>query len=104
MDNSTAVGVMSNIKAQQLLHERHQVHDAAFVELKVWRVPTPVLGSSHAFKYALAYVVEGECVLRYDNEAGKGDHHHIGSVETPYVFISAEQLLRDFWRDVDEWS
>ena len=29
-------------------------------------------------KYSLAYVVEGECVLRYDNEAGKGDHIRLG--------------------------
>ena len=28
----------------------------------------------HGFKYRLAFVVNGVCVLRYDNEAGKGDH------------------------------
>jgi predicted transcriptional regulator len=28
------------------------------------------------------------CVLRYDNEAGKGDHKHIGTFETAYVFES----------------
>jgi hypothetical protein len=33
-------------------------------------------------------VVDGVCVLRYDNEAGKGDHKHIGTVETAYVFES----------------
>jgi hypothetical protein len=37
-------------------------------------VPRSVRTSGHEFKYSLAYVVEGECVLRYDNEAGKGDH------------------------------
>ena len=35
-------------------------------------------GSTHDYKYALAYVVAGQCVIRYDNEAGKGDHKHFG--------------------------
>ena len=52
----------------------------------------------------LAYVVEGECVLRFDNEAGKGDHFHRSGVEEPYAFTSLEQLLADFWAAVDEWG
>jgi hypothetical protein len=43
------------------------------------------------------------CVLRYDNEAGKGDHKHIGGEEIPYAFINAEKLLADFWADVRTW-
>ena len=65
--------------------------------------PQPVQGSSHAFKYRLAFVVNGICVLRYDNEVGKGDHKHIGSVEYAYVFTSPRRLLADFWSDVDAW-
>ena len=37
--------------------------------------------------------MNGVCVLRYDNEAGKGDHRHIGSEETPYTLTTIEQLL-----------
>lgn len=91
------------MKAERLLHERHQLTANAFVELRIWRVPQPVRGSSHEFKYALAYIVDGVCVLRYDNEAGKGDHRHTGGSEAPYAYTSSEQLLRDFWRDVDGW-
>lgn len=91
------------MKAELLLHERQQVETTAFVELKIWRVPDPVKGSKHLFKYSLAYVVEGKCVLRYDNEAGKGDHKHIDEKECDYSFTNAEQLLQDFWTDVDEW-
>jgi hypothetical protein len=47
--------------------------------------------------------VKGICVLRYDNEAGKGDHKHVGSIETGYRFTTHTQLLADFWRDVDQW-
>lgn len=92
------------MEAERLLDERHQVADEAFVELRVWRVPEPVRGSGHAYKYALAYVVRGACVLRYDNEAGKGDHRHVGAVETAYRFTTPARLLADFWTEVDRWK
>jgi len=66
------------MKAQELLNERSQQGEHAFAELRVWQVPQPVRGSAHAYKYRLAFVVEGVCVVRFDNEAGKGDHWHRG--------------------------
>lgn len=99
----TVVGSHSNMKAQLLLNERHQFSAEAFVELQIWRVPRPVPGSDHDLKYALAYVVDGVCVLRYDNETGKGDHRHIGAAETAYAFTTPAALLADFWKDVDQW-
>lgn len=92
------------MKARLLLDERHQVSAEAFAELRIWDVPQPVRGSAHRIKYALAYVVAGICVLRYDNEAGKGDHKHLGAVEMPYRFTTPDELLADFWRDVDAWE
>ena len=50
------------------------------------------------------YVVDGVCVLRFDNKAGKGDHFHRGEAEAPYLFTSLEQLLADFWTAVNNWS
>ena len=91
------------MKAQPLLNERYLLRADVFVELRIWRAPKPVRGSVHRFKYGLAYVVAGVCVLRYDNEAGKGDHRHVGDVETEYRFTTPDQLLADFWRDVDQW-
>ena len=93
---------MSNMPAEPLLDERHVLSESAFAELVVWRVPTPVRGSKHEFRYRLALVVDGECVLRYDNEAGKGDHRHVGEKQHEHRFRSAEQLLADFWSDVEE--
>ncbi len=87
-----------------LLDERQQLRPDAFVQLRVWQVPQAVRASLHRFKYSLALVAGGVCVLRYDNEAGKGDHKHLGSTEMPYDFITPERLLQDFWRDVDQWS
>lgn len=75
---------------------------AGFAELVVWDVPEPVSGSTHSYKYRLAYVVGGVCRVRYDNERGKGDHRHVDGLETPYTFRGLERLLTDFWRDVNE--
>jgi hypothetical protein len=91
------------MKAEALAQERHVLAEDAFVEIVIWRVPRPVKGSTHGFKYRLALVVSGNCVLRYDNETGKGDHRHVDDVETAYSFSSYEQLLTDFWADVDRW-
>ena len=91
------------MKATLLPDERHLVAEAAFVEIRVWRVPKPVAGSAHAFKYSLAFVVSGVCVLRYDNEAGKGDHKHIGERQFDYDFSSTDRLLNDFWGNVSTW-
>lgn len=88
--------------AELLLDERHVLSETAFAELVVWRVPAAVRGSLHEFRYRLALVVQGECVLRYDNEAGKGDHRHVGKKEYEYRFKNAERLLADFWADVEE--
>ncbi len=93
---------MSNMPAEPLLDERHILGEAAFAELVVWRVPAPVRGSAHEYRYRLALVVDGKCVLRYDNEAGKGDHRHVRDEEQEYRFKNAERLLADFWTDVEE--
>ena len=76
----------------------------AFAEVVVWRVHEPLTPASHLFKYRLAYVVGGECVLRYDNERGKGDHRHAGSAETVYAFTTPDQLMADFAADVMRWN
>jgi hypothetical protein len=96
--------MVSGMKAVLLVDERVKIADAAFAALRLWRVPTPVPGSPHSFKYRLAFVVEGVCVLRYDNESGKGDHKHDGDNEVAYTFTSPRQLLDDFWHDVRQWG
>ena len=67
-----SVAIVSNMKTALLLDERRDIAEDRFVELVVWQVPQPVRASTHVFKYRLAFVVDGLCVLRYDNEAGKG--------------------------------
>lgn len=90
--------------AKLLVRQRVEVCESAFAELVVWELPQPLLGSQHKFKYRLAYVVLGACVLRYDNEAGKGDHRHWGRVETSYRFTSPPQLMADFFEDIQRYN
>lgn len=87
-----------------LLHERHVLSWNSFVELLVWHVPNPVPGSAHDFRYSLALVVDDTRVLRYDNEAGKGDHKHVGGREVRYEFVDLPSMQVDFWIDVERWE
>jgi hypothetical protein len=91
------------MKAECLLRERLWLSETVKVEVVIWRVPNPLAGSFHSFKYRLALVAEGVCVMRYDNEAGKGDHKHVGEREAHYCFIDLETLQTDFWADVEAW-
>ena len=91
------------MKAEPLIDERHVLDADTFVEIVVWRLPRPMRGSTHRFKYRLALVHGGVCVLRYDNEVGKGDHRHMRTVEERYTFVDPDTLLADFWRDVATW-
>jgi hypothetical protein len=92
------------MRAVEFLRTRIAFSEAAFAELVLWRVPEPVAGSTHMFKYRLAYVVDGVCVVRYDNEAGKGDHRHFGERESTYRFQTPEKLIADFERDIARWN
>jgi hypothetical protein len=92
------------MKATELLRTRVAFSETAFAELVLWKVPQPVAGSAHEFKYRLAYVVDGVCVVRYDNEFGKGDHRHFGGKEIAYTFQTADKLIADFQGDIARWN
>jgi len=91
------------MKAELWVEERVGLGEKLWAELVIWRVPVPVRGSTHSFKYRLALIDDDVCVLRYDNEAGKGDHKHLGDKELPYFFSSIKSLRRDFMEDVKEY-
>ena len=95
------VVIRSNMKAELIEKSRTVINDTAFFEVVLWHLPAPVPGSRHPFKYRLTLVVNGECVLRYDNERGKGDHRHIGGGEEPITFTSLEALYDAFQADME---
>jgi hypothetical protein len=103
---TTAAGgcIVLAVRAVGLLRTRIAVAENAFVELVLWQLPKPVTGSAHEFKYRLAYVVDGTCVVRYDNESGKGDHRHFNDREEAYTFQSPDRLIADFQDDIARWN
>lgn len=92
------------MKATLIARTRIVYSSRSFTELVLWRVPLPLPGSLHPYKYRLAYVVDAKCVVRYDNEVGKGDHRHIGGTQSAYKFSSPEKLMRDFQNDIARWN
>ena len=67
------------------------------IEVVIWLLTEPVHGSDHKFKYRLFYgMPDGTCLVRYDNERGKGDHRHIGGQEDVYNFTTLRKLIDDF--------
>ncbi|MDT0176481.1 DUF6516 family protein [Enterobacter sp. BRE11] len=86
--------------AVELMNRRIQIADNAFATIRILQVAPAILGSKHQYKYSLAYIVEGVCVMRYNNERGKGDHKHIGDREYPVLFTSIENLIASFQNDI----
>jgi hypothetical protein len=92
---------LSGVKAIELFRRRIAYSEVAFAELVLWRLPAPLAGSAHSYKYRLAYVVNGVCVLRYDNESGKGDHRHFRGTEFRFTFEGVDELLAAFQDDIE---
>ena len=86
------------MKARQLFRYKDR-QGAVIVEMVVWELPGVSAERPHSLKYRFYCGRSGECLVRYDNEAGKGDHRHYGEHEEDYRFETVEQLLADFRND-----
>lgn len=87
-------------KATLIFRHRLDFDDGAIMEIVVWRLPKPVAGCAHPYKYRLFYGRAGMREIGYDNERPKGDHRHIDGKERPYAFESPEKLIDDFLAEV----
>lgn len=74
--------------------------DGGIVEVIIWRLPAADTERLHGLKYSLFYGKEGQRIVGYDNERGKGDHRHFGNREEKYSFSTIDQMMRDFFADV----
>ncbi|MBW1689483.1 MAG: hypothetical protein JRJ70_01850 [Deltaproteobacteria bacterium] len=73
------------------------------IHVVLWQLPEKTAEKPYGLmKYRLYYGLhDGTCVLRYDNETGKGDHRHRGDQEEPYQFKDVETLVGDFLQDIE---
>jgi hypothetical protein len=79
---------------------KQRFDDGHILEIVIWKLPSPVPGSHHLFKYRLFYGYMGKRIVGFDNERGKGDHCHLDGVELPYTFLTPDKLVRDFKGEV----
>jgi hypothetical protein len=86
--------------ATLLRSRRLDLAGGLIVQIKIWQLPKATEERPHGLKYSLFFGREGERIIGYDNEAGKGDHRHYRGREEPYRFTTMENLIRDFWSDV----
>lgn len=89
------------MKAKLLFKEKNILENGYILELVLWELPRKTKDRPHGYKYRLYFGdYEGKCLVRYDNENGKGDHKHIGEKEIAYEFVNRDKLIKDFYNDV----
>lgn len=89
------------MKAKLLIREKNILDGGYILELVLWELPQKSKDRPHEYKYRLYFGDDkGRCLVRYDNESGKGDHKHIGDKELPYKFLDKDKLIQDFYQDI----
>ncbi|MBX3077517.1 hypothetical protein KF913_26635 [Candidatus Obscuribacterales bacterium] len=88
------------MKATLIYKNKRILPDGSIEEMVIWKLPKATSHQPHGFKYRLNFgLADGTCLVRYDNERGKGDHKHLLDREQPYKFTTIEKLLEDFLQD-----
>lgn len=86
--------------ATLIFKEKLVFPDLAIMEGVIWQLPQASTERPHGLKYRLYYGKDGQRIIGYDNERGKGDHRHCRDQEQDYLFTTVEQLIADFLADV----
>jgi hypothetical protein len=90
------------MQARLVYREKYVYSDGAIREMILWQLPKRTGERPHGLKYRLYYGLDdGTCIVRYDNETGKGDHRHTPEGEEPYQFTEVETLVADFLADIE---
>ncbi len=91
------------MQARLIYREKFIYADGAIREMVLWQLPETTGERPHSLKYRLYYgLADGTCVVRYDNESGKGDHKYYGAQEELYGFTDVETLVADFLADIEK--
>ena len=88
-------------RATLVIDRKITLEDGIILQAVVWELPIPLKGSPHRYKYRLYCGRQGVCLVRFDNEQGKGDHLHRMDQESPYSFRDVPTLLNDFREEIE---
>ncbi len=94
-------GKYSHMSARLIFKDKYIYKDGAIREMVLWQLPVTSNERPHGLKYRLYYGYPGKCLVRYDNEQGKGDHRHYLDLENDYFWESVEKLVADFRNDIE---
>ena len=87
--------------ARLLYQEKYIYSDGAIREMILWQLPAKTPDRPHGLKYRLYYgLKDGTCIVRFDNESGKGDHKHVSGREEDYRFSNVETLVAEFLAEI----
>jgi Family of unknown function (DUF6516) len=86
--------------ATLIYYDKGYFPDGAIVEMTIWELPAADKERPHGLKYSLFYGKQGQRIVGYDNEHGKGDHRHISGREERYRFTTVDRMILDFIADV----
>lgn len=87
-------------RAVLIQNRRLNLHGGWIIQIRIWKLPAASEERPHGLKYSLFFGRDGERIVGYDNERGKGDHRHYRHHQEPYTFTSMEKLVSDFLGDV----
>ncbi len=91
------------MQAKLIYWGKYVYTDGAIREMVLLQLPEKTHDMPHGLKYRLYYgLADGTCVVRYDNETGKGDHRHLQDQEERYHFKDVEGLVADFLADIEK--
>jgi hypothetical protein len=91
------------MKGKLIYHEKYIYADGAIREMVLWQISKKTSDRPYGLKYRLYYgLADGTCLIRYDNESGKGDHRHIKGHEEPYQFKDVEISVADFLKKIEK--
>jgi hypothetical protein len=76
------------MKARKVMDDKLVLADGRLIQRLVWQLPEATAERPHGLKYRLYCGREGRCIVRYDNETGKGDHVHYGEDDERHPLLN----------------
>ena len=96
-------GIEHHMASRLIYREKFIYSDGSIREMVLWQLSKKTPDRPHQLKYRLYYgLKDGTCIVRCDNETGKGDHKRIKGTEKTYNFTDVETLVADFLEDIEK--